>query len=126
MLRGGNTALQAVGVESTTPASLGAAPNVDPLGETYDSITPFRYGDDIAKFALCPVSPGLIARTGTAIDASGRPDAIQNRVYRLAAETEVGHGHVEGAAILDQVSGSSIRQRTPSGPSTYSVFARNA
>ncbi|MFD1281176.1 catalase family protein [Methylobacterium goesingense] len=80
VLRGVNKALQAVGVESTTIASLGGAPNVDPLGETYYSVTPFRYGDYIAKFSVAPVAPGLTARTGTEIDASGRPDAIRETV----------------------------------------------
>ncbi|MET0428392.1 MAG: catalase, partial [Microvirga sp.] len=49
VLRGVNTALTAVGIESSTIQSLGGAPNVEPLGETYYSVTPFRYGDYIAK-----------------------------------------------------------------------------
>ncbi len=80
VLRGVNKALQAVGIESTTIASLGGAPNVDPLGETYYSVTPFRYGDHIAKFSVAPVAPALTALTGTEIDASGRPDAIRETV----------------------------------------------
>ncbi|WP_267421594.1 catalase family protein [Methylobacterium sp. GC_Met_2] len=80
VLRGVNKALQAVGVESPTLASLGGAPNVDPLGETYYSVTPFRFGDYIAKFSLRPVSSGLTELTGTEIDASGRPDAIRETV----------------------------------------------
>ncbi|RYI02520.1 MAG: catalase, partial [Acetobacteraceae bacterium] len=48
--RGLNTALSAIGIESTKLQSLGGAPNVDPLGETYYSVTPFLYGDYIAKF----------------------------------------------------------------------------
>lgn len=80
VLRGVNKALQAVGVESTTLASLGGAPNVDPLGETYYSVTPFRYGDYVAKFSVAPVAPALTALTGHEIDASGRPDAIRETV----------------------------------------------
>ena len=80
VLRGVNKALGAVGIESTALASLGGAPNVDPLGETYYSVTPFRYGDHIAKFSIAPVAPALTARTGTEIDASGRPDAIRETV----------------------------------------------
>ncbi|KQP94097.1 catalase [Methylobacterium sp. Leaf113] len=80
VLRGVNKALQAVGVESTTLASLGGAPNVDPLGETYYSVTPFRYGDYIAKFSVAPVAPALTALTGNEIDASGRPNAIRETV----------------------------------------------
>jgi len=80
VLRGVNTALQAVGIESPTIAGLGGAPNVDPLGETYYSVTPFRYGDHIAKFSLAPVAPTQTALTGREIDASGRPDAIRETV----------------------------------------------
>ncbi|QGY01863.1 catalase family protein [Methylobacterium mesophilicum SR1.6/6] len=80
VLRGVNKALQAVGVESPTIGSLGGAPNVDPLGETYYSVTPFRYGDYIAKFSIVPVSPGLTDLTGNEIDASGRPNAIRETV----------------------------------------------
>ena len=54
VLRGVNKALTAVGIESSTIQSLGGAPNVDPLGETYYSVTPFRYGDHIAKFSRRP------------------------------------------------------------------------
>ncbi|MCJ2083726.1 catalase family protein [Methylobacterium sp. J-090] len=80
VLRGVNKALTAVGIESTTLGSLGGAPNVDPLGETYYSVTPFRYGDHIAKFSVAPVAPALTALTGREIDASGRPNAIRETV----------------------------------------------
>lgn len=80
VLRGVNTALEAVGISSPKVQSLGGAPNSDPLGETYFSVTPFRYGDHVAKFQLVPVSPDLTAQTGTTIDASDRPDAIRDTV----------------------------------------------
>ena len=80
VLRGVNSALQAVGGASATLTSRGGAPDVDPLGETYYSVTPFRYGDHIAKFSVAPVAPALTALTGKTIDASGSPDAIRNTV----------------------------------------------
>ncbi len=80
VLRGVNTALEAVGVESTTLASLGGAPNVDPLGETYYSVTPFRYGAYIAKFSVAPVSPALKELTGKVIDVKDHYDAIRDTV----------------------------------------------
>ncbi|MCJ2135993.1 catalase family protein [Methylobacterium sp. J-026] len=80
VLRGVNKALHAVGIDSPTVGALGGAPNVDPLGETYYSVTPFRYGDHIAKFSVAPVAPALTALTGTEIDASGRPNAIRETV----------------------------------------------
>ena len=80
VLRGVGSALAAVGIESPKLMSLGGAPNVNPLGETYYSVTPFRYGDYIAKFAVVPVSPDLTTLTKTEIDASDQPDAIRHTV----------------------------------------------
>lgn len=72
-----NAALGAVGLESTTLASLGGAPQVDPLGETYFSVTPFRFGDYVAKFRLRPVNSALLNLTGTKIDLDGNPNGIR-------------------------------------------------
>ncbi len=80
VLRGVNTVLSAVGVESPKLQTLGGAPNVDPLGETYYSVTPFRYGDYIAKFALVPVSPDLTAHTRQIIEVGDNPDAIRQHI----------------------------------------------
>jgi len=92
VLRGVNKALHAVGIDSPTIGSLGGAPNVNPLGETYYSLTPFRYGDYIAKFSVAPVAPALTALTGTEIDASDRPNAIretvQSEMLGIAGEWE--------------------------------------
>ncbi|MGV1772345.1 catalase family protein [Agrobacterium vitis] len=87
-----NKGLEAVGISSSTIQSLGGAPNVDPLGETYFSVTPFRYGDYIAKFRLKPVSADLTKRTGTEIDVSVREDAIRETVQGEMQDT---HGEWE-------------------------------
>ena len=75
-----NKALGAIGLPSTTLAGLGGAPNVDPLGETYFSVTPFRYGDYIAKFSLAPVSKRLTDLTGKEVIIAGNPNAIRDQV----------------------------------------------
>lgn len=80
VLRGVNAALTAVGAESPTVAALGGAPNVDPLGETYFSVTPFRYGDYVAKFSLRPASGSLTELTGRVIEVGDDPDAIRHAV----------------------------------------------
>lgn len=82
-----NKGLEAVGIASPTVQSLGGAPNVDPLGETYFSVTPFRYGDYVAKFRIKPISPDLTRRTGTEIDASVRENAIRETVQAEMQET---------------------------------------
>lgn len=80
VLRGVSAALGAVGVESSALNSLGGAPNVDPIGETYYSVTPFRYGDHVAKFSVKPIAPGLRERSGAIIDTSEDRDAIRTTV----------------------------------------------
>jgi hypothetical protein len=88
VLGGINSALGAIGARSSTLASLGGAPNVDPLGETYYSVTPFRYGDYIAKFSVAPLSPDLTRFTGRKIDTSDNPDAIRDTVKQEMVSTE--------------------------------------
>ena len=80
VLQGVRGALETVGIESAAINSLGGAPNVEPLGETYYSVTPFRYGDYIAKFSLKPVAPAMTALTGELIDIDGRDNAIREDV----------------------------------------------
>lgn len=82
-----NNALETIGLPSSTVQSLGGAPNVDPLGETYFSVTPFRYGDYIAKFSLRPISPGLIELTGREIDTTVSENAIRNTVQAEMRDT---------------------------------------
>lgn len=83
VMRGVNTALQAVGITSPTVGALGGAPNVDPLGETYFSITPFRYGDYIAKFSVVPVASALTELSGSIIETDrDHPDAIRETVRK--------------------------------------------
>ena len=98
VMRGVNSALEAVGIESTTLASLGGAPNVDPLGETYYSVTPFRYGDYVAKFTVAPVAPALTALTGKIIDATG-PLRRNPRLRAGHDERHRGRLGVPGAAL---------------------------
>ncbi|AYD04692.1 catalase family protein [Neorhizobium sp. NCHU2750] len=91
-LQGINTALETVGLSSPTVQSLGGAPDGDPLGQTYYTVTPFRYGDYIAKFSLRPVNRDLTALTGKQIDTKDQPDAIRDAVQaemqHLAGEWE--------------------------------------
>ena len=80
-LRGVRHAFEAVGAEAPAAInSLGGAPNVEPLGETYYSATAFRFGDYIAKFSIAPVSPAMIALSGKEIAIEGREDAIREDV----------------------------------------------
>lgn len=84
-LRGAEAALEAVGGQSTLLNTLGGARPVHPLGATYYSQTPYRYGDHVAKFQLVPVS-GIKDYAAETINASGRPDAIRTAVNELMVE----------------------------------------
>lgn len=85
VLRGAEAALEAVGLPSPALQALGAPPNIHPLGETYYSATPFRYGDYIAKFSLAPVSPNLTAVTKQKVDTAHRPDALREEIASVMA-----------------------------------------
>lgn len=80
-----NAALGAIGLESSALAGLGGARQVHPLGETYFSTVPFRYGDYVAKFRLRPLSPSLTILTNAIIDTSGRPDGLRETIRQDAA-----------------------------------------
>jgi len=86
VLRAFEATLETVGLESATLKQMGGAANVHPLGETYFSQTPFRYGDHIAKFQLAPVSPALTRLTGDIVSTSGRPDALREAVREVLIE----------------------------------------
>ncbi|SMO98344.1 catalase family protein [Paracoccus laeviglucosivorans] len=75
-----NKALGLAGLESIALAGLGGASQVDPLGETYFSATPFRYGDHVAKFRLRPLSPALTALTGTQVDTGTGENPIRTTI----------------------------------------------
>lgn len=80
-LRGVRHAFEAVGAEPPAAInSLGGAPNLEPLGETYYSATAFRFGDYIAKFSIAPVAPAMTALSGKEIAIEGREDAIREDV----------------------------------------------
>ncbi|MBB3859137.1 hypothetical protein GGQ88_000377 [Novosphingobium hassiacum] len=83
-----NGALGAVGLDSPKLGSLGGAPQVDPLGETYFSATAFRHGNHIAKYRLRPLSDALTALTGEKVDTKGRPNAIREDVRKEMASID--------------------------------------
>jgi catalase len=85
VLRGFETVLEAVGTESAMLKTLGGAKPVHPLGATYFSQTPFRYGEHVAKFQLMPVS-GIKDFADATINATGRPDAIREAMNELLPE----------------------------------------
>ncbi|MCH2488330.1 MAG: catalase family protein, partial [Erythrobacter sp.] len=92
VLRPLQAALDTVGLASPKIGAMGGTPNTDPLGETYYSATPFRYGEYVAKFGLFPVSQDLLARRGEKIDASEDENAIR---HTIREEMRAIEGHWE-------------------------------
>jgi len=88
VLRGTEAALETVGLESALLKQLGGHPNTHPLGETYYTQTPFRFGDYIAKFAIAPVSPNLTTLSGDPVNPSGRPDALREVISNTMVEQD--------------------------------------
>lgn len=85
-LRGVEDVVEAAGGASPTIAALGGTPITHPLGDSYYSQVPFRYGEHIAKFALIPVSVNLTGLTGDRVHAAGRPDALREVVQETIIE----------------------------------------
>ena len=85
-MRGVEDVIEAVGGKSAMISTMGGTPITHPLGDSYYSQVPFRYGDYIAKFALVPVSPNLTDLTGDRVNTSGRPDALREVVTETIIE----------------------------------------
>ena len=85
-LRGVETALEAVGGKSAMLSNMGGTPITHPLGDTYYSAVPFRFGDYIAKFAVAPMSPNLTDLTGDKVSTSDRPDALREVIGETLIE----------------------------------------
>jgi len=84
-LRGAESVLEAFGGESGPINALGGHPITHPLGETYFTQTPFRYGNYVAKFAMTPVSHDLTALTDMAVDLHGEDDGLRSAMVAFFA-----------------------------------------
>ena len=87
-LRGVATALKAVGAESPLVTKLGGQPLTHPLGETFYSQAPLRWGDHVAKVSVAPVSPNLVALKGQPLALHGNPNALR----QAAIDATAGNG----------------------------------
>ena len=85
-MRGVETVIEAVGGKSALVTTLGGAPLTHPLGDSYYSQVPLRYGDYIAKIALVPVSHNLTELTGDHVSTADRPDALREVVRETIIE----------------------------------------
>jgi hypothetical protein len=76
-LRGAERLLESVGGHSDALRSLGGEPATHPLGETYFTQVPLRFGQYIAKLSLAPASDRMRALKGAPVPITKSPHALR-------------------------------------------------
>lgn len=111
-LRGTEAALEAVGGQSASLKALGGEPQHHPLGETFFTQVPFRYGPYMAKFSWVPVSPALVALTGQKLPSEAdtqreavaaffaQPGAVAEWELRVQLCRDLGKMPIEDASVV--------------------------
>ncbi|EKE43231.1 hypothetical protein OCGS_2822 [Oceaniovalibus guishaninsula JLT2003] len=89
-MRGAETLLETAGAQSATLQGLGGAPQTHPLGETYYTATPYRFGRFVAKIRVKPDSPSVAALAGRTVSALDRPDALREEILAVAGSNWMG------------------------------------
>ena len=84
--RGLETLIEAAGGASGTLKGLGGHKLSHPLGETFYSQAPIRYGNYVAKVAAVPVSANLVVLKDAPVDLSGEPDGLREAVSEEIAQ----------------------------------------
>lgn len=86
-------AIEAVGGQSGKLIAMGGHAETHPLGATFFTQVPLRYGAWMAKLQLVPISPDLLALEDAPIDLEDKPDGTREAVVdfvqsRAGAPTE--------------------------------------
>ncbi len=77
--------VEALGGESALLEQLGGHRHTHPLGESFFTQAPIRYGDYIAKLGVVPLSENFKALEDQEIDIAGRDDALREEIASLLA-----------------------------------------
>jgi hypothetical protein len=64
-------------------ATLGGQPETHPLGETFYSQAPVRFGDYIAKLSVAPASAELKALTRAPLNVNGVPNGLRAAIVEF-------------------------------------------
>ena len=123
VMRGVEAALEAVGAESGSLKSMGGEPQHHPLGETFFSQTPYRYGDYMAKLSLAPVAPALLSLDGSTIpnEDDAQRNAIGQHFASQGGEWEL---RVQLNVDLDKMPIENAAEAWPQELSPYIAVAR--
>lgn len=78
VLRGTERVIEAFGAKSPTLVSLGGQPETNPLGDTYYSQVPLRYGEYVVKVSVAPRSPNLTRLTDATLNVNGKPNGLRD------------------------------------------------
>ena len=76
-LRHAAAAMEKYGADAGKLKALGGQPMTHPLGETFYTQTPFRYGNYIAKFSVAPTAPRLKALKDMPVDLKNKPNGLR-------------------------------------------------
>jgi hypothetical protein len=87
-LRGAEQLLESVGGHSGTLKALGGEPATNPLGETYFTQVPLKFGRYIAKLSLAPASDTLRALKGAAVNITAAPNALRDAMLEFFGHDE--------------------------------------
>lgn len=121
--RGANAILGAVGLHSGQLEQLGA-PSTHPLGETFFSAAPLRYGSYIAKVRLAPRSPNLKKLEGTGITSIGNYSALLEAISEwFAQETAIWEFGVQLCTDLEKMPVEDASVEWPEEESPYQPVA---
>ena len=80
VFRGVEKVVEALGGESAKLKSMGGHPQTHPLGETFYTVAPIRYGDYVAKLCVRPYAPAQLPLRGETVDLQGDPDGLRRVV----------------------------------------------
>ncbi|WP_295855459.1 catalase family protein [uncultured Xylophilus sp.] len=126
VLRGTAKALDAVGVESPKLMAMGGHPETHPLGETFFTQLPIRYGDYIAKLQVAPVAASLTALTDQPLEvqdeANGLREAVNN--YFAAHDDAEWELRVQLCTDLESMPIEDASVEWPEAQSPYRTVAR--
>ncbi len=84
--RATNAAIGVVGLHSASLEGVGAAAT-HPLGESFTTVSPLRYGDYVAKIGFAPSNAALRELTGKSIDLDESYNALRDKIRAFFGES---------------------------------------
>ncbi len=125
VLQATEKAFEAFGSTNAVVRSMGGEPKTHPLGETYFTQVPVRYGDYVAKLSLAPGSDNLSDLKGAPVDDSQNAFAIRDAMHDYFAVNDgVWDLRVQLCSDLDTMPVEDASKVWPEDQSPYVTVAR--